>query len=127
MRALRNMLMLCAFSFSAWAGPLGSAFTYQGELRDGGSLANGLYDLEVRLYDASTNGGEVANAVVLNDVPVAEGRFTVPLDFGAGAFVGAERWLQLAVRPGASAAAYTIVLPRQLLRAAPEALRAATS
>jgi hypothetical protein len=31
------------------------------------------------------------------------------------------------VRPGASAAAYTIVLPRQLLRAAPEALRSASS
>jgi hypothetical protein len=125
--ALLPTLLLLLAASAATAGPLGPAFTYQGELRDGGTLASGLYDLEVRLFDASTNGGEVASAIVLNDVPVAEGRFTVGLDFGAGAFVGAERWLQLAVRPGASAAAYTVVLPRQLLRAAPEALRAATS
>ena len=30
---------------------LGTGFTYQGRLTDGGSPANGLYDFEVRCYE----------------------------------------------------------------------------
>ena len=123
--ALALLLVLAAAP--GMTATLGNAFSYQGELRDAGALANGLYDLELRLFDTSSNGAEVAPAVVLDDVPVADGKFTVALDFGAAAFVGAERYLQIGVRPGASAAAYTLVLPRQLLRATPEALRANSS
>ena len=34
----------------------GTAFTYQGQLTDRGSPANGSYDLTFILYDAVTNG-----------------------------------------------------------------------
>ena len=33
-----------------------TAFTYQGRLFDGGSPANGLYDLRFTNYDAATDG-----------------------------------------------------------------------
>jgi hypothetical protein len=38
---------------TAYAVPLGTAFTYQGQLTDGGSAANGTYDLRFILYDGS--------------------------------------------------------------------------
>lgn len=117
---------LLALANPATTAPLGSAFTYQGDLRDGGTAVTGLYDLELRLFDAPTNGVEVAPFVSAPAVPVADGRFTVAPDFGASVFNGNERWLQLAVRPAGNGA-YTILLPRQLLRVAPEAQHANVS
>jgi len=100
----------------------GTAFTYQGRLNDGGQPANGVYDFEFKLYDAATNGNLHPDEVLLQDVNVAGGLFTVSLDFGDGAFTGEARWLDIGVRPGASAGAFTPLLPRQPLTAAPLAL-----
>src|SRR5262245_35546890 len=101
---------------------LGSAFTHQGRLTDGGSPAAGPYDLRCILYDASAGGTQVGPIVTLEDVAVADGLFTIPLDFGAGAFRGSARWLEIAVRPGTSTGAYTVVGARQELKPAPNAL-----
>src|SRR5262245_7806587 len=102
--------------------PQGTSFTYQGHLTDGGSPANGAYDLRLTLYDAAGAGGvTVGPVLVKEDVAVAQGLFTVLLDFGA-AFAGSARWLEVAVRPGASAGAFTVLSPRQELTPAPSAL-----
>lgn len=106
------------------AQSLGSAFSYQGQLTEGGAPANGLYDLQLCLYDALAGSTPLQCAPDFNDVPVDQGVFTVGVDFGAAAFVGQQRFLELRVRPGAGSAAYTPLAPRQLLRATPEALRA---
>ena len=37
-----------------------TAFTYQGQLRDGGTNANGAYTMIFKLYDASTNGNQIS-------------------------------------------------------------------
>ena len=47
----------------------------------------------------------------------------ISLDFGAGQFTGADRWLQLAVRTN-GAASFTNIFPRQKLTSAPYAIRA---
>jgi hypothetical protein len=107
--------------------PLGSAFTYQGRLTDGAVPANGPYDLEVRLFSAASGGAAVGPTVVRDDVSVTDGLFTVGLDFGAAAFEGSARWLELAVRPGASTGAYTTLAPRQELTASPNALFASAA
>jgi hypothetical protein len=52
---------------------------------------------------------------------VTNGLFTVQLDFGAGAFQGDARWLQIAVKC-AGDASYTTLSPRQPLTPAPYAL-----
>ena len=39
--------MVLGASVSVWAAPVGTAFTYQGRLTDGGSPANGLYDFKL--------------------------------------------------------------------------------
>ena len=38
--------------------PVGTTFTYQGRLIDGGIAANGAYDLRFRLFDAATGGAK---------------------------------------------------------------------
>lgn len=102
---------------------LGTSFTYQGRLTDGGSPANGLYGFEFRLYDALSGGVQAGSGVTQNDVTVTDGLFTVQLDFG-NVFDGAALYLDIGVRPGASGDAYTALSPRQPLTAAPYALYA---
>jgi hypothetical protein len=121
----RLTLLMLAFSGPLHAQSLGSAFSYQGQLKEAGVPASGLYDIQACLF--STFSG--ATSLLLcaqdsDDVPVSAGLFSVALDFGAATFVGQQRYLELRVRPGASTGSYTVLSPRQLLRATPEALRA---
>jgi hypothetical protein len=107
------------------AVPLSSAFTYQGQLKQGGTPANGLVDLRFRLYDGS-GGGAVLLGGPINyvAVPVTDGLFTVELNFGAGMFLADERWLQIEVTSPSNAGngPYTTLAPRQLVRPAPVAM-----
>ncbi|MFQ5435179.1 MAG: hypothetical protein ACE5FD_09915, partial [Anaerolineae bacterium] len=103
------------------AAALGSDFTYQGLLTDGGSLANGVYDFKFTLYDAASGGNPMGSTVAKANVDVTDGLFTVTLDFG-NVFDGTALWLKVMVRPGSSTGAYTPLNPRQALTAAPYAL-----
>ncbi|MBC7224519.1 MAG: hypothetical protein H5T59_09660, partial [Anaerolineae bacterium] len=101
-------------------GVLGTANTYQGYLTDDGVPANGTYDLLFTLFNPE--GVQIAGPVSLEDVLVQEGRFTALVDFGRYAFLGWERELEIAVRPGDSEGGYTTLAPRQPITAAPFAL-----
>ncbi|WP_129627298.1 hypothetical protein [Candidatus Oscillochloris fontis] len=98
---------------------LPSAFTYQGQLLDGDQPANGTYSLTFRLYDALVTGTQIGNTVVVNEVTVTHGIFTVQLDFGTGAFAG-PRYLEIEV-------GNTLLSPRQPITPAPTALYAAST
>ena len=82
------------------AGSIGTAFTYQGRLIDNNQPANGLYDLQFRLFDSTSNGNQIGGDVNAPETPVNDGYFTVELDFG-NVFDGNDRWLEIGVRPGA--------------------------
>src|SRR4051794_15958972 len=99
----------------------GSGITYQGRLNNSGNPANGQYDFVFKLYDALSGGNLVAPAITVTNQTVTDGLFTTPLDFGAGAFNGAARWLDIATRPAGNGS-YTALTPRQPLSAAPYAL-----
>jgi hypothetical protein len=99
------------------AVPLGTSFTYQGRLNSGGTPANGSFNMTFTLFDAATGGTQIGAPVSISNVAVANGLFTVTLDFGATAFAGEERWLQIAVNG-------TSLSPRQKLTATPYALHA---
>lgn len=43
---------------------LTTAFTYQGQLTENSTLADGLYDFEFKLYDAASDGGLYGSVVV---------------------------------------------------------------
>ena len=109
------------------ASAQGTAFTYQGRLLDNGAPANGLYDLRFELRDALVAGNPVGLALTNAPVAVSNGVFTVTLDFGAGMFTGAARFLEIGVRTNTSVLAHTLLIPRQALTAVPYAIRAAES
>lgn len=100
---------------------LGTAITYQGNLKDNGNGANGKYDFKFSLFDAVSAGTMIGNTVTLNDVTVTDGIFTTFLDFGAGAFTDESRYLEIQVRPGTSTGTYEKLAPRQTITAAPTA------
>jgi len=111
-----------AMCFSNGAQGQWTAFTYQGVLRDGTALANGSYDLRFVLFDVEAFGFPVGPIRTNGNVAVSNGLFTATLDFGAGAFEGAERWLEIGVRPGGTAGSFTTLSPRTPLRPTPYAL-----
>ncbi len=86
-------LMVCAGHVSAQST---TAFTYQGQLHDTGTNANGNYALIFTLYDAASTGNQIGGSLT-NFTSLANGLFTVNLDFGAGVFSGAARWLEIRV------------------------------
>lgn len=74
------------------------AFTYPGRLTDGGTPTNGSYDFRFLLYADQSGGSQVGTAVTVGDVAVADVLFAVLLDFGANAFTGQKRYLEVARR-----------------------------
>ena len=61
------LLVVISLTLAASILPLhaqGTAFTYQGQLKEGASPANGSYDLQFSLYDDLTKGyGQVAHVL----------------------------------------------------------------
>jgi hypothetical protein len=119
-------LLVCCVG-TAWAQT--TAFTYQGKLIDAGNPANGNYDLQFRLFDTPTvgTGAQFGATVVRNPVLADAGIFTVQLDFGATVFGGADRYLEIGVRPANNAGAYTVLAPRQPVTASPYAIQTINS
>jgi hypothetical protein len=54
---LHSLTLLALFAGSIFAAPLGTTFTYQGQLNTGGTPANGSYDRKFTLFDSS--GGRI--------------------------------------------------------------------
>src|ERR1041384_4544549 len=82
---------------AGWSGSAAvaqTAFTYQGELRDGDALVHDARAIVFSLYEAE-KGGPQLGWVSLTGVTFAGGRFSVPLDFGANVFNGQRRWLEI--------------------------------
>jgi hypothetical protein len=101
---------------------LGTAFTYQGQLRQSGSPVNGTCDFQFRLWDAALGGSQVESTLTKPALAVSRGLFAAALDFGTGAFKGDARWLEVSVRCPAGSGSFTALAPRQPLTAAPYAL-----
>lgn len=103
-------------------GAQGTAFTYQGQLQDNGSPANGTYNLEFSLYNSQSPGGsQFGSTITTNGVFVTNGLFTVTVDFGAGIFIGTPYWMQIGVETN-GAASFTALSLRQQLTPAPYAI-----
>ena len=98
---MKYTLLFCwsFFCAAAMAEPLGTAFTYQGDLQHMGGSASGTFDFQFELFDAETVGSSVATAIELENVNVFDGVFTVELDFGASPFGSDQIWLEIGVRP----------------------------
>jgi len=114
---------------------MGTAFTYQGELKQAGSPVTDDCVMAFSLWDDPTNvdpGSQIGDVIVFDGtgdnpdiVSVSEGRFTVTLEFGGGIFAGDARWLEMAVMctPDVD---FVVLSPRQEITPAPYSLHAAS-
>ena len=120
---------LTAFAGTAFvqAAQMGTAFTYQGQLKYGGVPVSETCNLTFALWndpldaDPSSQIGSTLTFDGPDAVDVVNGLFTVDLDFGADAFTGYARWLEITVELVASGESGTLS-PRQEMSPAPRAL-----
>lgn len=124
-RQLILILLLWAVGHAGLAAPLGTAFTFSGRMNYQNKPANGAFDLQVKLYDASTAGNQVGPVLNVNSLQLIDGLLVTTLDFGA-VFTGNAYWLEIAARPSGSGQ-YTNLSPRQAVNPAPYSLFAAKS
>jgi hypothetical protein len=105
---------LVSFIATPAAFAQGTAFTYQGQLQDGGNPASGTYNLTFTLFNTNITGVAIAGPVTNNAVIITNGLFTVQVDFGFGVFTGATNWLQTGVATN-GVSSFTPLTPRQQL------------
>lgn len=110
-RFILTWLLLCWLT-STHAAPQSTAFTYQGELRNAGAPVLGTPNLQFRLFDDAVSGAQIGATISAPSYPIIDGLLTIELDFGAAPFVGAQRWLEIAVEG-------VPLLPRQKISATP--------
>ncbi len=127
-RAILTSLALAIAVFGgAAAHAQGTAFTYQGELRSSGQVVNGTVDLRFGLWaHPSSPLLGIGTPQIVPNVSVVDGVFTVTLDFGASAFTGPNRWLEIQVTSPANGGSgpWTTLSPRQQVMPAPYAMHA---
>jgi len=123
--------ILLAMGAKTQAEPIGTAFTYQGQLKQGGIPLNDTATFEFSLWDDPTNvdpGSQVGATLIFDGqgdnpppIDVVNGLFTVQLDFGTGVFTGNARWLEITVTYPTGGSPVTLS-PRQPITPAPYAL-----
>ncbi len=118
-----GLMFVCLTASAAIAQT--TAFTYQGKLTDSGTPQS-VYQMRFELYDAVTGGNQIGATVTNPTVEVTQGVFTVSLDFGAAAFDGTYRFLEIAVKRLAGDP-FTVLTPRQKVTSAPYSMQSLNS
>ncbi len=104
----------------------GTSFTYQGRLTLDGAPVDGEVDARFRLYDAAVEGVATGPPVAFDGLTVSGGLFTVTLDFGAHAFNGQPRWLEIAI-DAEQDETFDTLSPRTAILPVPYAMHSTTS
>jgi hypothetical protein len=107
-RKLAPLLFLAAllpWVAATEAASLGTAISYQGRLDDAGAPASGTYSFRYRLLADPAGTTQIGPVVDLPSQPVNGGLLNASLDFGASAFNGDARWLEISVKAGGPGAA----------------------
>jgi hypothetical protein len=121
----RTFFLAAILLSGAWADAQPTtAFTFQGQLNSGAAAATGLFDFQFTLFDNATNGAVIAGPLTNAAIAVTNAFFTAQVDFGAGAFSGPPRWLQVGVRTNGSSEAFENLAPLQLVTAVPYSVTA---
>jgi hypothetical protein len=105
-----------------------TSFTYQGQLKRDGVPISGLVDARFSLWLSPTGQDpdthQIGGSIEVNAIEAVNGLFSTELDFGAGAYNGNARFLQVELRDhGDGSGAFTTLAPRQALTPAPYALQ----
>ncbi len=122
--ALGAMIPFAIAAVSNAGVPTNTSFTYQGQLKQGGVPVNAMCDFEVSLWGGDNDpdpGTQLASTIPLT-AEVANGLFQFALDFGAAAFNGDARWLQIDVCCASPCSpAFVTLTPRQAISVSPYA------
>src|SRR5258705_4214338 len=98
----RLIIMLAFLAMTSTVFSQTPTITYQGRLTDGGTAANGTYDLRFTLWDAVISGNQIPVGLPITltktGVNVTNGVFTVQLDFGTSSFPGTDSYLEISVK-----------------------------
>ncbi len=114
-----TLIFVCLTAGAALAQT--TEFIYQGQLQSSAAPATGNFDFEFLLYDSLSGGTQVGATLTRSSVAVANGIFSVKLDFGAN-FPGANRFLEIhVIQTGGGA--FTPLTPRQAVSSAPYAVK----
>lgn len=122
------LIMLLSFTLNTInlkaAPTVGSGFTYQGELIDNGTPANGDYDIQIDLY-LNLTGGSPISSLTFSPITVTNGLFNIDeVDFGDIVYAGHNQfYLEIAVMPSGGAG-FDVLIPRERLSAVPYAVQA---
>ncbi len=119
-------ILLSIFLFAVSTAAQTTSFSYQGKLSNGGNPANAVFQMEFKLFDALSDGNQIGATIANSSVSVSQGVFSVNLDFGANAFDGADRFLEISVKQNAGDA-FTVLTPRQKILSAPYAVKSKSS
>jgi trimeric autotransporter adhesin len=114
------LMLSCTTAAAALAQT--TAFTYQGQLSAGDTLASGSYDVRFALFDSAMNGTQIGTDQTVPAISISDGVFTVKLDFGVNAFPGADRFVEISVRPTGTSS-FSTLAPRQQISSTPYAIR----
>ncbi len=117
------LIFALVFALSSAAAAQTTAFNFQGRLNDGTSPANGRYDLQFRLYDALTGDNQIGAAITKANTMLVNGIFSTQLDFGAAAFSGADRFIEIRLRSAGTENGYVILGPRQQILSVPYSVK----
>ena len=98
--------------------------TYQGRIDNALTPPDGLYDLQIQLYDAPQAGLPASGLLLAVGVPVTNAFFSVIGDFGLDPFSGAARWLEIAYRTNSSGGGFQTNATRIPLTSTPYAIQA---
>lgn len=127
---MKGVLLLASILLAASELALkaqGTAFMYQGHLNQGGTAANGQYDMLFTVYDVPNGPANVVGGPLTNTaVSVSNGTFSTVLDFGPGVFNGPSRWLEISVRTN-GASNFVTLTNRQSILATPYAITSANA
>jgi hypothetical protein len=122
---LAASLALCAGSpFTPTAlAQVGTAITYQGQIKNLGNAVTTATDMQFSLWTLASGGSQVGSTVTSLAVPVSQGLFTAPLDFGVNPYTADQSvYLQIAVRNPAGVGNYVPMTTRQKFTPAPFSL-----
>ncbi|MFN8745754.1 MAG: hypothetical protein ACK5ZN_12395 [Phycisphaerales bacterium] len=107
----------------------GTAFLYTGSLRTPTGPYSGLAEFRFSLFNRPF-GGELVGSpstLLFSEINVIDGVFNISLDFGANAFNGDARFLQIDVRTPQSGPEFITLSPRSPVGASPVAIFALRS
>ena len=108
------ILILLLLNVTAFGQAGANKFRFSGRLSDSGILiASGSVDFRFRVFDLPTGGSQFGTDVVVTDVLINNGEFSVIVDLSQGPYVnGQSYWAEAAVRIAATGP-YTALSPRK--------------